>query len=112
MITIALRALYPKPNSTDSILSTTVIDRDRGEVGYQISAGNGDGGKVNKLAAEKSSALTSMLSPYSGVAVEQEAGRGLALRMQGSSPASPGSYSFREDPKLFALFAPHESRRT
>ena len=26
--------------------------------------------------------------------------------------ASPGSYSFREDPKLLALFAQHERRRT
>ena len=47
MVAAALRALYPKPNSTDPILSATVIDQDREEVGCRISAGNGDGEKVN-----------------------------------------------------------------
>jgi len=110
MITIALRALYPKPNSTDSILSTTVIDRDRGEVGYQISAGNGDGEKAKKLAAEKANSLTSMPSAYSGVARRAGSRAGLAPGCRAAAPASPVSYSFREDPKLLALFAQYESR--
>src|SRR5687768_14056446 len=90
-VAAALRALHPKPNSTDPfypILSTTgdrrrvsqydttAIDRDREQVGYHISAGNGDGEKVNKLAAKKSSALTSMPSAYSGVAGRAGSGAG------------------------------------
>src|SRR5688572_10923219 len=81
---------YPKPNSTDPILSATVIDQDRGEVGYQTSAGNGDGEKVNKLPAEDRVSLTSMLSTYSGVAGRAGSRARFGSRMQGLQPASPG----------------------
>src|SRR5688500_10240723 len=114
-VAAAPRALYPNgtPRTfTDSILSTSVIDRDREEVGYHISAGNGDGEKVNKLATKKSNSLTSMPPAYSGVAGRAGSWAGFDSRMRACSPALPGSYSFREDPKLLALFAQHESRRT
>ena len=93
MVAAAPRALYRKSNSTDSIPSnplndkrssegfqydTTIIDCDREEVGYQISAGNGDGEKAKKLAAEKSNSLTSMPSAYSGVARRAGSRAGLA----------------------------------
>ena len=111
MIAIALRALYPKPNSTDSILSNTVIDPIAGKLDI-------------KLALETETARRSIIgrgkiefANIDAIAIlrcgrsSRKPGAVWAPRMQGSSPGSPGSF-FPRGSKAFALFAQHESRRT